>query len=124
VRETIEMTRAPILAVMKRRKRVGDIFRDVLSRHNLADAFDEREIQIRPKLIVENTGNQKRLSNAIFDAMFPKESTPSYLLHYTKVSTLQAIAASGTLHLYNIRKRIGQGELNTFSIKHSPGIPR
>src|SRR6266849_4744536 len=113
------MTRAPIFAVIERRKRVGDIFRDVLSKHNLADAFDEREIQIRPKLIVENTGNQKQLSNAILNAMFPKEVSPSELLHYTKISTLKAIAASGTLRLYYLRKRIGQGELDTFLIRHS-----
>jgi hypothetical protein len=50
--------------------------------------------------------------------VFPKEIVPSDLFHYTKMPTLRKIATSGELRLYSVRKRIGQGELDTFAIAH------
>jgi hypothetical protein len=112
------MTRAPILAEMERRKKVGDIFYQILSGHGLEDAFDERELQIRDEVIVENTGNKQRLSTAVLDYMFPKQQPPAEFLHYTTPDGLAGIARSGELRLYALRRRIDEEEIRTFARTH------
>jgi hypothetical protein len=112
------MTKAPIILSTERRKAVETIFDPILSEFGLRNAFDVREIQIRDKVIVENIGNKNKLSNAVLDCMFPKESASGELFHYTTPAGLRGIASSGELRLYPILKRIGQGELDTFAIRH------
>jgi hypothetical protein len=100
------------------RNAVEAILDPILSKFGIRDAFDAREIQIRDQVIVENTGNESRFSDAVLDCMFPKMKTPVELLHYMKMDGLRGIASSGDLRLYPILKRIGQGELDTFAITH------
>jgi hypothetical protein len=101
-----------------RRRKIGDIFRAVLSTPGLAKSFDEMQLYIGSDVIFEKTGNHQKLSNAIFANMFPKEPSPCDLFHYTKLPTLKNIASSGKLRLYVLKKRIGQGELFAFARDH------
>jgi hypothetical protein len=50
--------------------------------------------------------------------MFPRYAVPCDLHHYTSVASLAGIASSRELRLYAVRKRIDQGELDTFARKH------
>jgi hypothetical protein len=111
------MSTPPIVSALERRRKVANIFRTVLSPYNLEGAVDEREIQIRTEVIVDNPGNQA-LSNTILNAMFPREPVPAELLHYTTLQGLEGIAGSGELRLYPIRKHIDEGELQAFAQAH------
>src|SRR5260221_14060870 len=106
------MAQAPILMTIARRNAVEAILDPILSKSGIRGAFDAREIQITDHMIVENTGNKNRFSNAVLDCMFPKEKTPAVLFHYTKMDELRGIASSAELRLYPILKHIGQGELD------------
>ena len=112
------MTKVSNLDKVNRQRQAGNIFRRILGAHCIHYAFDEREIQIRQQVIVENTGNKNKLSNAIVDHMFPKEQSSSELLHYTSLFGLRGISTSGELRLYALRKRIDEDELQTFVRKH------
>jgi hypothetical protein len=114
------MDRAPIFSVIERRKRVGKIFRLVLEKHGIDHLFDELKLHIKKDYISE-LSHCRQLSDGVLTAMFPKETAPSDLFHYTKMSSLRNIASSGELRLYSVRKRIGQGELDTFAIAHGLG---
>ena len=111
------MARSPILNQEERRQSVAAILRGVLSRYGLADAVNEHELQFRTQVIVENPGD-RRLSDAILNAMFPRHETPAELFHYTTLAGLKGIAASRELRLYHLRKRIDQGELIEFARVH------
>lgn len=110
---------APILNQLERRKKIAEVFRGVLSARGISNAFEEQGITITERTIVESTGGQKKLSNAILDYMFPKEPSPCDLFHYTSASALKDIAASGELRLYALRRHIDEGELKTFATKHT-----
>ena len=112
------MAQAPILMAIARQNAVEGILGPILSQASIRKTFDIREMQIRDQVMVENTGNKDRFSNAVLDCMFPKEKTPAELLHYTKMDGLRGIAASGELRLYPILKRISEGELDAFAITH------
>lgn len=112
------MAQAPILMAIAQRNAAEAVLDPILSKFRIRGAFDAREIQIRDQVIVENTGNKCRFSDAVLDCMFPKEKAPAELFHYTNMDGLRGIASSGELRLYPILKRIGQGELNTFAITH------
>lgn len=111
------MNTAPIFDVIERRTKVAKIFRPVLAKYGLEHLFDELKLHIRKERITE-LSYCRRLSDGILTAMFPKEAVPSELFHYTKLSLLRSIASSGELRLYWVRKRIGQGELDTFANTH------
>jgi hypothetical protein len=113
------MPRAPIFAEIERRKKVENIFRRVLSACGLASLFDEQILGIGQQVVIEKTGNGKKLSEALLNFMFPAQKKPSELFHYTTLSAFHAITASQQLRLTVLRKRIGQGELDTFAEKHS-----
>src|SRR5947208_1564534 len=112
------MAQAPILMEIAQRETIETILDPILSKFNICGAFDAREIQIRDQVIVENTGNKKKFSDAVLDCMFPKEKTPIELVHYTKMDVLRSIASSGELRFYSVAKHIGEGELDTFAVKH------
>jgi hypothetical protein len=114
------MARAPIFMTIEQQTAVEAILDPILSKFKIRNAFDAREIQIRDQVIIENTGNKGRFSDAILDCMFPKEKTPIDLVHYTKMDVLRSIASSCEMRLYSVAKHIGQGEgeLDTFAIKH------
>lgn len=112
------MAQAPIFMTIARRNKVEAILDPILSKFGIRGAFDALEIQIRDQVIVENTGNKGRFSDAVLDCMFPKEKTPIELVHYTKMDVLRSIASSGELRLYSVAKHIGEGELDAFAIKH------
>jgi hypothetical protein len=116
---TETMPRAPIFDEIERRKKVGKIFRRVLSPCGLASLFDEQGLQIGQQVVNECTGNGKKLSEAILRYMFPPQNAPCELFHYTTLSAFRAITASQQLRLTVLRKRTGQGELDTFAEKHS-----
>lgn len=111
------MTKPPILVQIEREKKVRGILESVLRQYGLEAHANDAELTFSAKVIVENTGSRK-LSNVILDNMFPRAPSPSELFHYTSVASLQSIAVTGQLRLYWARKRIGQGELDTFAIKH------
>lgn len=112
------MTKPPILLAMEQRKAIEGILDPILSQAGIRGKFDTQEIQIRDRVVVENTGNKNTFSDAVLDCMFPREATPAELLHYTKMDGLRGIASTGELRLYPILKRIGQGELDAFAITH------
>ena len=70
-------------------------------------------------MVIEHTGNGKTLSDALLSYMFPAQNTPCALFHYTKLSAFKAVVSSQQLRLMALRKRVGQGELDTFAEKHS-----
>jgi hypothetical protein len=115
------MDEPPILIEIAQRNAVERILDPILSRFDIRRAFDPHEIQIKDQVIVENTGNKGRFSDAVLDCMFPKEKAPAELVHYTKIDRLGSIASSGVLRLYPILKRIGQGELDAFARDHKLG---
>src|SRR4051812_20239851 len=98
--------RAPIFDEIEARKKVAVLLRDCLTPYGMQDEADDTELQIG-NVIVENTGNAKRISRAVLDTMFPMQHTPCELDHYTSTASLQGIAASRELRLYAVRKRIG-----------------
>jgi hypothetical protein len=108
----------PIMQAIERRKRVADIFRACLTPYGRHDDVDEAQLYISDNVVVEFTGNDRRLSNAVLDTMFPRYAAPCELRHYTSLASLAGIASSQELRLYAVRKRIGQGELDTFARKH------
>ena len=79
--------------------------------------MDETELSIRSKVILEPTSSRK-LSNAILEAMFPRQQAPITALHYTSIDGLRGIASSGEMRLYAVRKRVDEGELKTFAKRH------
>src|SRR6266436_659101 len=105
------MAQAPILREIAQRKAIERILDPILSKFKIRSAFDARKIQITDQVIVENTGNKGRFSDAVLDCMFPKEKTPVELVHYTKMDVLRSIASRGELRLYSVAKHIGEGEL-------------
>jgi hypothetical protein len=111
------MAIAPIMREIERRRKISRIFKSVLSEYGLEAVFDEADLTLGPNTIVEHTGSQE-LSNAILDNMFQKEPSPCELFHYTSLASLKSIAGTGQLRLYWARRRIGQGELDTFATKH------
>lgn len=113
------MARAPIFEQLERRRKVADIFRRILAPHGLESSFDEMKIHIKPKVITEYTGANKCLSNALLGHMFPLQNAPCELYHYTSLAAFRELLASQQLWLFALRKRIGQGELDTFAQKHS-----
>jgi hypothetical protein len=112
------MTQPPILAEIERRRNAAGIIRECLRRHDLQDEVDETNLQVHELYIAEATGNQQRLSRAILDTIFPREAAPCDLYHYTSLQRLRSIASSKELRLYAVRKRLGQGELDTFAKAH------
>ena len=111
------MERAPIFETMERRRKAADILRRVLGPLGIAGNVVETELHIQSKVIVEHTCSRK-LSNAILEAMFPKQQAPIVAFHYTSIDGLRGIASSGELRLYAVRKRVGEGELKTFAKRH------
>lgn len=113
------MARAPIFEQLERRRKVADIFRRILAPHGLELSFDEMKLHIKPKVTTEYTGANKRLSNALLGHMFPLQDAPCELYHYTSLAAFREMVASQQLWLFALRKRIGQGELDTFAQTHS-----
>lgn len=111
------MMRAPVLDQTERRKHVGQIIRDVLAGRDIHVKFDEQSLHIHSDYIAEPTSS-RTLSDTILDRMFPRCSSPSEFLHYTSAEGLKGIARSGELRLFPVRRRIGQGEIDTFAEKH------
>lgn len=111
------MATAPAIQEITRRRKIGRIFKSVVSGYGLVAIVDENDLTLGEHVTVEHTGSRK-LSNAILDNMFPKEPSPCELFHYTSLTSLINIASTGQLRLYWARKRIGQGELDTFARKH------
>jgi hypothetical protein len=112
------MTEPPTFDETERREKVANILRECLRAYGLQDEIDETELQVHKLFVAENTGNQRNVSRAILDTMFPRETAPCDLYHYTSLSKLRSIALSGELRLYAVRKRLGQGELDTFAKVH------
>ncbi len=101
------------------RRAVADAINDVARQHKLNINADPAELIARPKFTVECTGNNKRISSAIFDFMFPRESFPTGLVHFTSLAALKSISKTNELRLYTISKRLGQGELDQFAEDHN-----
>lgn len=108
----------PIMQAMERRKKIADIFRACLTPYGRQGDVDETRLHVSDNVVVEFTGNDRRLSNAVLDTMFPRYAAPCELRHYTSLASLAGIASSQELRLYAVRKRVGQGELDTFARKH------
>jgi hypothetical protein len=111
------MIQPPIFDEIERRRKVASVLRECLKPVGLQDVVDEMELQVHELFVAENTGNQ-RVSRAILDTMFPHQAAPCNLYHYTALSKLRSIASSMELRLYAVRKRVGQGELDTFAKVH------
>lgn len=111
------MTKPPIMVETERRKKVASILRECLRPYGLQDKIDESQLQVRELSIAENT-NRRCVSRAILDTMFPHAEAPCDLYHYTSLAKLRSIASSRELRLFAVRKRLGQGELDTFAKEH------
>ncbi|MRH98752.1 hypothetical protein [Agrobacterium tumefaciens] len=111
------MTEAPIVMQIKHERKVRRIIGSVLRDYGINLEADDTELTIRPEVILEHTGS-RTLSSAILDSMFPRAPSPCELFHYTTVASLKGIAATQQLRLYWARKRIGEGELDTFATRH------
>lgn len=108
-----------IMIEIERKKKIAGIIRDCLRSHGLVCEVDENELHVHDKYVIETTGNNQRLSHAILNAIFPQETTPCTLYHYTGFDNLKGIVSSGELRLYPVRKRLGQGgELEAFAKAH------
>lgn len=104
---------------LKKREKVAQIMQDVLAQHAVAPPDFRDYIHVRDTHIIEHTSQNAGLSQAIFDHMFPRETSPKTLYHYTNLTALAGIASSAELHLYPIRKRIDEGgELSAFARAH------
>ncbi|NTA14281.1 hypothetical protein [Agrobacterium tumefaciens] len=111
------MTEAPIVMQIEHERKVRRIIGSVLRDYGINLDADDTELTVRPGVILEHTGS-RALSSAILDSMFPRAPIPCELFHYTTVASLKGIAATQQLRLYWARKRIGEGELDTFAIRH------
>ncbi|MBY3425265.1 MULTISPECIES: hypothetical protein [Rhizobium] len=111
------MTKAPIFIQIEREMKVRRIINSVLLEYGIDLHPEDAELTLRPEVVLEHTG-RRTLSNSILDSMFPKALSPCELYHYTTVASLKGIAATRQLRLYWARKRIGEGELDTFAIRH------
>lgn len=63
------------------RNAVEAILDPILSKSGIRGAFDAREIQIRDHVIVENTGNKNRFSDAVLDCTTTRRWTGFAALH-------------------------------------------
>lgn len=111
------MNQPPIFLEIERQAKVRRIFQSVLEPCGVWDQVKDVALTLRPELIVEPT-HSKVLSDAILNQMFPHAPKPVELFHYTSIDSLKAIAKTGLLRLHWVYKRIDQGELEPFAIKH------
>jgi hypothetical protein len=112
-------TEAPILARLRKQDEAVRILKTVLGGHGIHAAIDRNDIHVREKYICEITGNQSRISNIIYDHIFPKQ-TAVEVFHYTTSDGFKGIINTGELRLYSLKKRINDdcGELDSFAEKH------
>ena len=108
----------PIIDEIKRRRIAARIIRECLRPHGFQHEIDANNLQVHELYIVEVTGNQKRVSRAILDTIFPRKAAPCDLYHYTSLRALRSITSSRELRLYAVRKRLGEGELGEFARAH------
>lgn len=108
-----------VIRDIERRKKVAQIIQHVLAQYNVVLPDFHNDINATDSCITEYTSRKAGLSQAIFDQMFPRETSPTTLYHYTTLTGLAGIAASAELRLYPIRKRIDEGgELSAFAQAH------
>jgi hypothetical protein len=67
-----------------------------------------------PKAVVERPGAPQTLSAALVEHCFPPVAAPAVLAHYTSAEAFKAILDSSELRLYNLRKRVHEGEFASF----------
>jgi len=91
---------------------------DAMTKHGLSQAIDDTKLHVKPGFVAEFTGNQKKISNAILDYMFPRENGEITLDHFTSLDALKSIAGANELRLYVVSKRIGEGEMRQFAEDH------
>jgi hypothetical protein len=109
--------KAPALILVDKKKTFARVVEPYLN-EEMRELFDPNNFDYRDRYIREFTADSSPFSRAFLDGMFPDWDVPAELYHYTKMSVLKAIAASGTLRLYALRKRIGEGELEHFAKDH------
>jgi hypothetical protein len=112
-----QMAHAPIFDWIEDRKTAGQVIRGVLHRHGLDPTFDDEQLHVRKDYIAEPSWSNI-ISDAILGRMFPRLPGPVELLHYTSAEGLAGIARSGELRLFPVRRRINQGEIDTFARSH------
>jgi hypothetical protein len=106
-----------VIVEMERRRKIAEILRACLRPYGLQHVINETELTIHELYVVEESSSRS-VSSAILDTMFPPETTPCDLYHYTSLSNLKSIVSSEELRLYAVRKRLGQGELDRFAKVH------
>lgn len=103
----------------KKRKKIARIMGEVLAQHAVTPPDFREYIHVKDTYIFEHTAPKTGLSQAIFDHMFPRETSSTTLYHYTNLTALAGIASSAELRLFPIRKRIDEGgELSAFARAH------
>jgi hypothetical protein len=111
------MIKPPVLLKNERQNKIADILRRCLQSHGLQHVVNETELVVGELSVTEKTSNHD-VSLAVLDTMFPHQTAPCDLYHYTSLESLKSIASSGQLRLYAVRKRINQGELDAFAKAH------
>lgn len=104
---------------LNKREKAARIMQEVLAQHAIAPPDIRDDIHVNDTYIIEHTSQKAGLSQAIFDHMFPRETSPTTLYHYTNLTALAGIASSAEMRLYPIRKRLDEGgELSAFARAH------
>lgn len=110
--------KAPILIEIENKRDIAKIMNNAMANRGLSLSVDDTQLHVRPGYIAEFTGNQKKISNAILDFMFPRVNGEVILEHFTSIDVLTSIASSIELRLYTVSKRIGEGEMRQFAEDH------
>jgi hypothetical protein len=81
--------------------------------------LDFTRLHATASIVREQSGSGSSLSNAIFDATFPRADASKEYFHYTRQYTFESIIGSGDMRLYWLKKRLSDYEYQTFCDDHS-----
>jgi hypothetical protein len=111
--------RSPIFDEISRKDAVIAILKQKLGERSIPVEIERWEIQLHDKYLNEITGNHAKISNLIYDHLFPKLATPIELWHYTTPQAFESIIGSAELRLFWLKKWIEKdcGEIETFAKK-------
>lgn len=97
-------------------EKIQDSINSVLRKHGVKE-IDKSAITVTDKTINDFLKEEKTLSNAIIDKLWPSIDQ-KIVYHYTSKEAAESILNSSTFRLYNISKRFNEGEIVSFCNNH------
>lgn len=103
-----------ILKDLENKATIAKIIKEALEKRGIFEFVDANNLNVTQNVIMESTGNKNKISESIFDFMFP-HSKDFVLYHYTTLDALRNIANTNELRLYELSRNIDKGEFKKFA---------